>query len=50
LYYSTHCFSNANNQLINGALPSKELDSILIGLILSDAGLYRSSATSNTRL
>jgi LAGLIDADG DNA endonuclease family len=43
LYYSTRCFSNANNQLSNSALPSKELDSILIGLILSDAGLYRSS-------
>jgi len=50
LYYSTRCFSNANNQLSNSALPSKELDSILIGLILSDAGLYRSSPTSNTRL
>jgi hypothetical protein len=49
-YYSTRCFStHTNNHLSNSALPSKELDSILIGLILSDAGLYRSSPTSNTR-
>ena len=40
----------AKNDSGNGSLPSKELNSILIGLILSDAGLYRSSPTSNTRL
>ena len=41
-----------NNLNINNSsgIPSKELNSIIIGLILSDASLYRSSPTSNTRL
>nr|YP_009486041.1 hypothetical protein [Cantharellus appalachiensis]AWA82102.1 hypothetical protein [Cantharellus appalachiensis] len=41
LYYSSNTTSTIN---------SKELNSILIGLLLGDAGLYRSSITSNTRL
>lgn len=40
--------SNTTNTAIN--LLSKELDSIIIGLLLGDAGLYRTSRTSNTRL
>jgi hypothetical protein len=40
--------SNTTNTTINSI--SKELDSIIIGLLLGDAGLYRSSRTSNTRL
>ena len=40
----------ANNPSNKDSLPSIELHSILNGLILSDAGLYRSSPTSNTRL
>nr|YP_007476115.1 hypothetical protein H915_mgp31 [Cantharellus cibarius]AGE93536.1 hypothetical protein [Cantharellus cibarius] len=43
LYYSSN-----TNSTINSI--SKELNSILIGLLLGDAGLYRSSITSNTRL
>ena len=42
--------SDDKNDLKNGSLPSNDLNSILIGLILSDAGLYRSSLTANTRL
>ena len=46
--FSTTTDSDLNKSL--PSLPSNLLNSILIGLILSDAGLYKSSPTSNTRL
>ena len=39
-YLKSNNSTLANNNLSNGSLPSKELNFILIGLILSDAAAY----------
>lgn len=50
-YFILIIFSSRRKKYFSSnILPSNELNSIIIGSVLGDAGLYKSSSTSNTRL